>query len=265
MENTINKLIEMFLEIKNKELNQSLRKGTTGIGYTFETLIGKKEDSNYLPDFEGIEIKTKLGYTKAPLTLFCLTPSKAEEPSIKFLLNKFGYPNKQTDFKSLRCNAYNNFNNIIANRFIFKLKVDRKDNKLRLIIKNLYFDTLDDSIYWNLDKIKERLYTKLSYLAYIKGYPYKKDGQTFYKYTSLEIFELKDFNIFLELIEQDKIFITFNIGVHTTEDRYGQINDRGTAFRISIDTIDKLFRKIYWKSKGSRGKIKTTQCAVLIK
>lgn len=37
----INEIKKLFLEIKNKELNKSLRKCTTGIGYTFENLINK--------------------------------------------------------------------------------------------------------------------------------------------------------------------------------------------------------------------------------
>ena len=35
---------------------KSIRGGTTGIGATFEALIGKEEDKLSLPDFKGIEI-----------------------------------------------------------------------------------------------------------------------------------------------------------------------------------------------------------------
>ena len=38
MKENIENLKLLFKEIKNKEYNKSLRKGTTGIGYTFETL-----------------------------------------------------------------------------------------------------------------------------------------------------------------------------------------------------------------------------------
>lgn len=244
MKENINILKKLFNEIKNKEFNKSLRKGTTGIGYTFESLIGKQEDSCYLPDFKGIEIKTKLGYSKSPLTLFCLTPTKDDAACISYILNRFGYPDKKSCFKNFRGNVYFKYNNIIANRYIFKLKIDENNNKLKLIIKNLNLETLDDSIYWNLDSLKDRLYTKLNYLAYIKGYPYKKEGKTYYKYTSLEIYKLKDFSVFLNLIKEDKVFITFNIGVHLDEEKYGHINDRGTAFRISTKYIDNLFDKL---------------------
>lgn len=244
MEKNIEILKDQFNKIKNMELTKSLRKGSTGIGYTFETLIGKKEDSNYLPDFHGIEIKTKLGYSKSPLTLFTLVPIKDNDHSISFILNKFGYPSKNSAFKCFRGNIFCNFNNLIANKYIFKIKVNEESDKLELIIYDKSFNIIDNSIYWNLKQIKERLITKLSYLAIIKGYPYKKNNAVYYKYTNLSIYKLKDFKMFLKLIKEDKITIVFNIGVHTSKEKYGQISDRGTAFRLNINYIDELFSKI---------------------
>ena len=60
---------EKFRQIQNIGLCKSLRKGTTGICFTFESLIGKSEDRSFEPDFKGIEIKVKLAYTKTPTTL----------------------------------------------------------------------------------------------------------------------------------------------------------------------------------------------------
>ena len=45
MNNTIKKLKNEFEKIKNIPLNKSLRIGPTGLGYTFETLINKKEEN----------------------------------------------------------------------------------------------------------------------------------------------------------------------------------------------------------------------------
>lgn len=72
-------------------LIESKRTGTTGIGYTFETLLGKKEDKNFTTDFMGIEINAKLGYSKSPLTLFNLTPYMNNNSSIQYIIDNFGY------------------------------------------------------------------------------------------------------------------------------------------------------------------------------
>lgn len=243
MNTEIQELKKIFKEIKNKQFS-SLRKGTTGIGYTLEKLINKEEDNLFLPDFKGIEIKTKLGYTKSPLTLFCLTPKKDNTQCIKYLLKTYGYPNKNLKYKSFRIDVYANKNNILANKYIFKLKVDNIEKKLKLLILDINFNIIDDTIYWNFKDIETRLYTKLNYLAYITGYPYQNDNKKHYKYTNLKIFKLKGFNKFLELIEKNIIQVTFNIGYFRTGKRTGEIHDRGTTFRLSNDSILELFTLI---------------------
>ena len=246
MEDTINELIKYFKEIKNKKLHISLRNGTTGIGYTFETLIGKKEDNIPLPDFKGIEIKTKRGYTITPLTLFCLTPTKDNDNAIKYLLNNYGYPSKTNEeYKDLKFNVACNRAKTVASKYIAKLKINKEKNKLILIISDKQFTNINKDIYWNLNDIKKRLETKLKYLAYIKGYPYQKNNETYYKYTNLEIYKLKSFENFINLLEQNKIYITFNISMFKNEKRNGQIHDRGTALKLKIDNLEDLFERIY--------------------
>ena len=245
MNNNIKKLKYEFQKIKNIPLNKSLRIGPTGLGYTFETLIDKKEDNNYLPDFEGIEIKTKLGYTKSSTSLFCLTPKKDNDMAIKYILNKYGYPSKNNkDFKSFKGDVYFKHNNIIANRYIFKTKIDYISKKIFLVVLDKSLNVLDDTIYWSFEKLNNRLCTKLKYLALIKGYPYIVKGIKYYKYTNLNIYKLKGFETILELLKQDYIYITFNIGIFDKEYRYGEIHDRGTAFKLKNDCIDKLFDEI---------------------
>ena len=246
MNESIDKLKIYFNTIKNKKLNKSFRIGTTGIGYTFESLINKKEDNNFLPDFEGIEIKTKLGYTKSSTTLFCLTPKKDNNDfAIKFILENFGYPNKSNkDFKSFKGDVYSTCNNVIGSKYIFKLKINYKEQKIYLIIADKSLNIINNSIFWSFNDLKTRLCIKLNYLAYIKGYPYHIDGETFYKYTNLTIYKLKNFDTFLNLIEQGYIYITFNIGIFDKEYRYGKIHDRGTAFKLKKNSINKLFDKI---------------------
>lgn len=103
----ISELVEYFENIKNTPFNRSLRNGSTGIGYTFENLIHKKEDSNYLPDFKGIEIKTKLGYSRSPIKLFTLVPKFNGESPIKYILNNFGYPDKNNkNLKAFRGDVF---------------------------------------------------------------------------------------------------------------------------------------------------------------
>ena len=244
MEKSIEIFIENFKKIKNKEFNKSLRSGYTGIGFTYESLLGKKEDNSYNPDFNGIEIKTKLGYSKSNMTLFTLVPQS--EKSIKYIYDKYAYNhyfNKAN--RVFRHDIYANCNLSIQNIYIMRLKVDRDSKKLRLVILDSSYQKIEDEIFWSFDSLKERLEIKLNTLAIIKGYPYKRNNDKVYKYTNLSIYKLKSFEFFLKLIEEDKIYVTFNIGTHMDGIRFGQIYDRGTAFKIKNEYIDDLFTKIY--------------------
>lgn len=241
MQKEINDLKEKFYKIRKMGLCKSLRSGTTGLGFTFETLIGKEENNSYEPDFNGIEIKVKLGYTKTPTTLFCLTP-KGHDYTVKYLLETFGYPDKENkNIKCFRASAYYRKNHISVNKYILKLKINREKERLELVILDINLNILDNTICWTFNELEKRLTTKLNYLAYIKGYPYKKDNQVYYKYTNMNIYRLKDFNNFLELIEADKIHVVFNVGIGKKGKNIGKIEDRGTAFKIYNDCIDQLF------------------------
>ena len=67
-------LKQEFEKIKKMGYVKSTRSGFTGIGKTFEDLIGKNEDTLETPDYHGIEIKTKKSYSKSYTTLFNATP-----------------------------------------------------------------------------------------------------------------------------------------------------------------------------------------------
>ena len=240
MEKSINNLKKKFKFIQKKGLCKSLRNGTTSIGFTFESLIGKNEDRTFEPDFEGIEIKVKLGYTKTPTTLFCLNP-KGQDYTAKYLLDKYGYPDKNDkSLKSFRVEAHSIKNKISVNRYILKLKVNYEAKCLELVILDLNLNIIDNSIYWDFEDIEKRLTKKLNYL-YVKGYPYKRNNETYYKYTNMNVYKLKDFNKFLKLIEQNKIYVLFNIGIAKKGTNIGKIEDRGTAFKLYNNCIDKLF------------------------
>ena len=93
--------------------------------------------------------------------------------------------------------------------------------------------------------IKNRLFTKINYLAYVKGYPYKINNETYYKYTNLYIYKLKTFNDFLNLLEKDLLYLTFNISTFNKVERLNQIHDHGVAFKLRNTCILRLFNKIY--------------------
>ena len=65
-----NNLLNKFSEIYKKKWIKSFSNSFGSIGLTFENELGKKADSLYFPDYEGIEIKCVSRFSKYPLYLF---------------------------------------------------------------------------------------------------------------------------------------------------------------------------------------------------
>lgn len=213
MEENINNLIKKFNKIKNLGWVKSERKGTSGIGYTFEKLIGKKEDNFFLPDFQGIEIKTKRNFSKGYLTLFNLTPDGDYLFPIEYIRNKYGYSDKEIPNQKIFQYSVSNENKAsFMNRF-FKLKVDYNNQKIGLEIVNLLDYSKDTSISWSFKEIKERLYNKISYLAIVKTNIETKNEVDYIRYYDMKIYKLRDLSTFIKPIENGTIRITFKIGI----------------------------------------------------
>ena len=246
IDKSIKELTKKFYKIRKIPFHKSLRKETTGIGYTFETLIGKKEDTSYQPDYKGIEIKTKYGCSKNPINLFGIVGKKDNSSNIyEYIVDNYGYfkngPIKQ---KRLSIDIYVNSITRTRNGLLWKLKIDLTKNKIILLIFDCNLNIIDDKIYWNLDDVKDRLLTKLEYMALVKGYPYNRNNELYYKYTSINFYKLKGYNEFLNLLTNGDIFICMNISFNII-DNTTLLKKRNIEFRLNIDSIDKLFNKIH--------------------
>ena len=246
MYENIFELNNKFLEINRMGWIRSRRKGSTGIGYTFESLLGKNEDSLSLPDFKGIEIKTKLGYTKTPLTLFSLTGNNGRgTPIYKKFIYSYGYYRKdKPNYKSFSHELYVNKFVDLKYSIQWRLKIDYTNEKIKLLLFDSNLNIIDNNIYWDFNEIKKRLLTKLKYLALVKGYRYIKNNEIYYKYVSMTLYKLKGFKEFIKLMEKGIIFINFNISGYNVNVIIF-FNSRKIEFRINNDAIDQLFDKLY--------------------
>lgn len=63
-------LINNFNLISQKKWIKSIVNNTSGVGLTFEYLLGKLPDSMFFPDYYGIEIKCTTRFSRYPITLF---------------------------------------------------------------------------------------------------------------------------------------------------------------------------------------------------
>lgn len=235
---------EKFNKIKNYGWIKSIRKGSTGIGATFEMAMGLNENSLEIPDFNGIEIKTKRNYSNSFTSLFNYAPKAKDYQQVEKLKDKYGYPDKvlkkyKVLNKSLFCNM-----KIRVSNYYFTLKVDRLSKKIILKIIDLYGKLIEDEIYWDFDDIKEKLNRKLHFLAFVIASRKIVNNEEFFKYYKMDLYQLTNFENFLNLLEAGVIRITFKMSVYRTGPKIGQLHNHGTSFDIREKDLTKLFDKI---------------------
>ena len=233
-----------FYKIQCRNWIPSRFAGTGGAGRTLEDLLGLVENSDVLPDYEGIEIKTRYGTDKYPISLFsCAFDSQPME--MKRLLLTCGYQDpKYPDLKRFNTSMKASHQKYFRTTYSFRLKVDREKQVIKLRILNRITGEVDDTMSWSFKELKSRLEHKLSYLALVKV---KKDqiGETvYYKYRDLTLYKLKGFETFIDLFEKGKISVIFKLSQRHTEEKYGEIYDKGTNFSIYEKDIELLFDKI---------------------
>lgn len=242
---------QILIELKNKFDTikkigwiKSIRKGSTGIGATFENVMGLNENSFEIPDFNGIEIKTKRNYSNSYTSLFNYSPEGKYCYKIEQLKNKFGYPDKiikncKVLNKSFFCNI-----KVRVSNYYFTLKVDRSLKKVILKIIDLYGNLIEDEIYWDFKEIEEKLNRKLHFLAFVNASRKITNKEEYFKYYKMDLYKLKDFDTFIYLLENGIIRITFKMSIFRTGLKCGQIHNHGTSFDIKEEDLLKLFNKI---------------------
>lgn len=247
MDENTKELIKKFIYIKSKEYIESKGVGASAAGRTFEELLGKKADNISMPDYHDIEIKTKLDFCKGNITLFNCTPLGENENEIKRLKEKYGYKDKYIPSeKNLQISVYNARLKAVNSGVLFTLKIDHTDGKVYLVVLNRSLEVIEKSVYWTFDMLKTRLYNKLKKLALIRVKRRVINGKMHYYYYRLELYTLKEFETFIELLEKNIIFVTFHIGIFRSGKRKGTTHDRGTAYEILEKDINQLYNKKYY-------------------
>lgn len=233
-----------FESIKNKGWIKSLRRGSTGVGYTFESLLGKDEDSCSLPDFNGIEIKTHRKNSNSYITLFNYNPIGDCSYELKRIFDCYGYRStKYPNSKVLHANVYCKYINDVGLQYKFSLDVDDVERRVYLLVFDRLGCFLEKKSYWLFDVLRDKLYTKMQYLAYVEASNKFINGHEFFKYEEIRFYKLRSFDAFVKLLKIGKIKVSFLVS-GGDNDSDNSINSHGTSFSIKLDNLDLLYEPI---------------------
>ena len=247
MNDDFNDLIEKFLQINNlgyvKGVSNNL---VNAAGLTFEYLLGKKADSNYLPDYKSIEIKCTQRFSRHPITLFTLSFDGPTTYESNYLLETYGKPDAIVkDKRILVVDLELKEKVLVYNKYFFELNIDYIENKLLINIFDKNMNYIESRGFISLDVVRDRIDTKLKNLAIIYASKKNINENLFFRYYQIICCSYKGFNNFLNLIESGDIRFTLLLRVGKTERDFGKNKNKNMVFQISKNSISKLFDILY--------------------
>ncbi len=234
---TLAEFIEKFSQICDMGWIKTHRSGPTGIGKTLEDLLGIIENNIDGPDFGDYELKSCRLDSNSMLTIFTKTPQP--QGAANTLRMTFGYSS----------DAYDNDEKVLhstlsADRFVpvadtgHSLKVSCSDTKISIIAEDG-----KEYAYWTRDKLKEAFEKKYKgKFVYAKAHSRGSGANEEFKF--VEAYEVSgfDYDAFVSLLEQGKIYIDLRIGQYHGGAKNGQTHDHGTGFRIKENDQSLLFK-----------------------
>ena len=216
-----------YKTIKAKGFIKSQRRGDGAAGNTFEDELGLEENNIAAPDIDDYELKVKRKGASGLQTLF----NKEGEWQMKQIefLEQYGFPHtKYIGEKSGQST------------------VTKTPN-----IRGFYFTTDDNYLYakcgnvtfvkWNWNKLVEQFGKKFPNCIKVLAETKKEKGIEYFHYDEAYLFKGTTKEKFRELIEDDLICIDFRL--YTQYNKNKGIRNRGTAFRIKHEDMDRLFVK----------------------
>lgn len=240
------KLKKEFERIKSYGKICNEHKSPHSVGTLFEELLGKKKAQLSLPDYEGIEIKTKKLYQgkikQKYFTLFHEKPSSVSYQTKEFL-DTYGYGSSHNE-KVLNMSIYSYKKVSVISGYSFQLFVNEKKKRLEL---HCYDETgclIDASYYWSFKDLKKRLYQKMKYLAFVFASVSYYSSDEFVQFQTISFYILRDFSFFLFCIKQGCIRVSFKIGYFRDGPRKGEVHDHGVGFELRFSDLETLYEKV---------------------
>ena len=236
MNKNFNDLIDKFKIISKKKWIKSYYKGHGTIGLTFEKELGKKIDTNYLPDYNGIEIKCTTRFSRFPISLFSIAFDGPTNKEIIRINEKYGnfdkdFPEKKTLSRKVRCNELSK----LKNNFYLSLEIEKDKLFLTVYDKNKILIEKESYVY--LETIKDHLNTKIKQLAIIKASKKKIDDIEYFRYYLISLYTLKNFKIFLDLLTKGEIEVTLNSRINKTGNNAGRYYNKNLVKIKAVHNI----------------------------
>lgn len=245
MEDNCKNLLEKFKKISKSGWIKGINNYTNSAGLTFESLLNKKTDSMFFPDYQGIEIKTTQRFSRYPITLFSKSFDGPSLYQMNEILKKYGKSDIiYKDKKILNCNLSCNRKTLINGKYYFRINISENDKKIYLEVYDVFDKLIEKDAFVNFETLKTHLELKLSTLALIYASKKNIENIPYFRYYKIIIYKLLSFDKFIELLKNDIIIVEIVGRISRSGVEIGRQRNKNLVFKISKENINKLFKTI---------------------
>lgn len=242
MNSDILTLKEKLDKIKNLDWIECKNKNKSVTGKTLENLLEINPDNFEIPDYNTVEIKSKVSKRENYIDLFCATPDSYVLET-KRLYDKYGYLDSN-NYKILNFVLYGEFLKPINNEYSARLRIDYKNKKVIMEVYNKDNELIDNLSSWFFELLEEKLSRKLNYVCFVEGDKKFSHNTLYVRYDKYKFYKLKKFSDFIQLLKRGQIRISFTLGVYKSGIKSGKMHDHGTQFSIRKENLKLLFDEI---------------------
>jgi hypothetical protein len=219
-----------------------------GHGNTFEKLFRVDENNLKKPDYLNFEIKAKAIFDnkKSNITLSSRAPDFPPTCGV-YLRDRYGHIKPEDGLKRLyatlrgvdssKKSAWTHVHVTKTHvpedkKFYMKIQLFEDEKKMKILIKDYNFKSINDEIYWTFDSIEEWIgKIKDQVIGICSDKKIINDLPHFY-YDRAHVFWGLRFDKFIEHIKLGNIVFDFRYGVYKEEHRRGKLHDRGSCLRL---------------------------------
>lgn len=225
---TLKELSVKLSDIMNLGYVKTQRSGSTGVGYTFESLMGLSESNIPIPDLGGIvELKTSRKDSSSLVTLFTFNKG-AWKVKQKEVIEKFGYRNGKHRF-ALKSTVFYGRRNSLG----FLIDIDSQNNFIRLGHQSNQLIAE-----WDLFEIVGKFSSKMRRLLLVLAS--RRGSATSEEFFYDEVYLLTDPDVrhFLQGFRDGLIGIDLRMHLKPN----GSVRNRGTGFRMREADLKVLYK-----------------------
>lgn len=216
---------QKFQNLKKQGFIKSLRKGPTGVGFTFETLLGLKENNFALPDIDNIEIKVHRDRSQNMITLFTFN-KKVWKINPLEAIKKYGSYDDNG-----RLGMYYTMS-LTPNSAGLFLTV----NDLEISVQHTSGEVLAT---WQLSTLADRFAQKIPALLFISTHTEVRNGIEYFHFYRTQLMSQTSQELLSELFKTGNLLVDLRLHAKTTMAR-----NHGTGFRVFESKLPLLFKKI---------------------